>query len=194
MLEPLTLMPLALIQARVESTLYVVVVVAQFLFRIVLCIFLVRFLHWGPLGALTATAACVVVFGVALSVRELGRGIAWPGWKQLGEMVRFSLPLVPGGLCYMVLHNGDRFFFLRHGVPLEEVGTYTLGYKLAMTVKIFSFMPLYMVWSSRMYRAVAKQPDAADGVRPQVFLRDTRGVRVRRPGACALFARRGRRH
>ena len=159
-IEPFTLMPLTLIQARVESAVYVVVVVAQFLFRIGLCIFLVRILHWGPLGALTATAVCGVFFGVTLSLRELGRGIAWPGWERLREMVRFALPLLPGGLCYMILHNGDRFFFLRHGIGLGEIGTYSLGYKLAMTVKIFSLMPLYMVWSSQMY-AVAKQPDAS---------------------------------
>jgi O-antigen/teichoic acid export membrane protein len=159
-IEPFTLMPLALIQARVESSMYVVVVVAQFLFRIGLCILLVRFLHWGPLGALIATAACGVVFGLTLTLRELGRGIAWPTWKQLQEMAWFALPLLPGGLCYIILHNGDRYFFWRHGIPLEVVGTYSLGYKLAMTVKIFSLMPLYMVWSSQMY-AVAKQPDAA---------------------------------
>jgi O-antigen/teichoic acid export membrane protein len=158
-IEPFTLMPLALIQARVESAVYVVVVVAQFLFRIGLCIFLVRFLHWGPVGALTATTVSGVVFGLALSFRELGRGIAWPSRKQLEEMLHFALPLLPGGLCYMILHNGDRYFFLRHGISLDEVATYSLGYKLAMTVKIFSVMPLYMVWSSQMY-AVAKQPDA----------------------------------
>jgi len=159
-IEPFALMPLALIQARVESAIYAVVVVTQFLFRIGLCIFLVRVLHWGPLGALTATAVSGVVFGLALSLRELGRGIAWPSWKQLHEMLHFAMPLLPGGLCYIILHNGDRYFFLRHGISLGEVGTYSLGYKLAMTVKIFSLMPLYMVWSSQMY-AVAKQPDAA---------------------------------
>jgi O-antigen/teichoic acid export membrane protein len=159
-IEPFSLMPLALIQARVESAVYVVVVVAQFLFRIGLCIILVRFLHWGPLGALTATATCGVLFGLTLTLRELGRGIAWPTRRQLRDMVRFALPLLPGGLCYMILHNGDRFFFLRHGISLGEIGTYSLGYKLAMTVKIFSLMPLYMVWSSQMY-AVAKEPDAS---------------------------------
>ena len=157
-IEPLSLMPLALIQARVESAVYAVVVVAQFLFRIGLCIFLVRVMHWGALGALSATAISGVLFGSALSLRELSRGLAWPDWGRLREMIRFALPLLPGGLCFFILHNGDRFFFLRHGVPLDQVGTYSLGYKLAMTVKIFSLMPLYMVWSSQMY-AVAKQPD-----------------------------------
>ncbi len=158
-IEPFCLMPLALIQARVESAIYVIVVVAQFLFRIGLCIFLVRVLHWGALGALSATALSGVLFGLALSLRELSRGVEWPDWKQLREIVRFTLPLLPGGLCFFILHNGDRFFFLRHGIGFDEIGTYSLGYKLAMTVKIFSLMPLYMVWSSQMY-AVAKEPDA----------------------------------
>ena len=131
LIEPFCLMPLALIQARVESAVYASVVVAQFLFRIGLCIFLVRVMHWGALGALSATALTGVVFGTTLSLRELGRGIAWPSWKQLHDMVNFALPLLLGGLCFFVLHNGDRLFFLRHGVALEEIGTYSLGYKLA---------------------------------------------------------------
>jgi O-antigen/teichoic acid export membrane protein len=42
---------------------------------------------------------------------------------------------------------------------LKEVGIYALGYKLAMTVGIFSLNPLYMVWSARMY-SVARSREA----------------------------------
>jgi O-antigen/teichoic acid export membrane protein len=113
---------------------------------------------WGVAGALAATAATGLLFGAALTGRELARGLALPSLTHLTGMVRFALPFLPGGLCFFVLHHGDRFFLLRFS-SAAEVGTYALGYKLAMTVAIFSLAPLFMVWSARMYEA-AKAPDA----------------------------------
>jgi O-antigen/teichoic acid export membrane protein len=162
LLEPFSLIPLTLIQARVESATYVLVVLAQFLFRVALSVVLVRYLRWGVAGALTATACTGLVFGLALSARELARGAARPRLADLGGLFRFALPLMPGGLCFFLLHHGDRFFLARCASK-AEVGTYALGYKLAMTVSLFSLTPLYMVWSARMY-AVARSPEA-----PAVF-------------------------
>lgn len=155
LLEPLSLVPLGLLQARVESSRYVAVVVGQFLVRVGLSVLLVRFLGWGVAGALAATAATGALFGVALTARELARGVAWPDRGQLRAMIAFALPMLPGGLCFFVLHHGDRFFLLR-SCSAAEVGLYALGYKLAMVVGVFSLNPLYMVWSSHMYRAAQR--------------------------------------
>jgi O-antigen/teichoic acid export membrane protein len=158
LLEPFSLVPLSLVQAREESITYVVIVVVQLLFRVSLSIILVRYMHWGVAGALTATACTGAVIGLSLSARELCRGIAWPSATHMAGLFRFALPLMPGGLCYFVMHHGDRFF-LKHYSSTEEVGIYALGYRLAMAVSIFSLSPLYMVWSARMY-AVARLPEA----------------------------------
>jgi O-antigen/teichoic acid export membrane protein len=162
LLEPFVMVPQLLAQARLRSLGYVSVVFAQFVLRLSLAITLVRFLDWGVAGALAATATTFAVFGVALTVRELARGVAWPRRAQLREMLRFALPLVPGRLCYLVLHHGDRFLLVRHALP-AELGTYALGYKLALVVSLFSLHPLAQVWSARMY-AVARTPEA-----PEVF-------------------------
>jgi O-antigen/teichoic acid export membrane protein len=158
LLEPFSLIPLALMQARVESVTYLLVVLGQFLFRVALAIGLVRGLGWGVGGAFLATAATGLVFGLALCGRELSRGLARPSAGQCRGLFAFALPLVPGGLCFFVLHHGDRFFLWYCG-SAAEVGTYALGYKLAMTAGVFSLSPLYMVWSARMY-AVARTPEA----------------------------------
>src|SRR5262245_47915811 len=162
LLEPLCVVPLGLLQARVESLAYVAVVVGQFLLRITACIVLVRFLGWGVAGALAATALTSAAFGLFLLAREVKRGVAMPDRKQVLAILGFALPLLPGGLCFFLLHHGDRFFLLRN-FDRETVGLYALGYKLAMLVPLFSLNPLYMVWSARMYDA-AKRDDA-----PQVF-------------------------
>src|SRR5262249_12968662 len=133
-----------------------------FLVRVGLSIFLVRVLGWGVAGALTATALTGALFGLCLTARELARGPAWPDMSHVRGLLSFALPMLPGGLCFFVLHHGDRFFLLR-SASAADVGMYALGYKLAMVVAVFSLNPLYMVWSSRMY-AVARTAEA-----PEVF-------------------------
>jgi O-antigen/teichoic acid export membrane protein len=162
LLEPLSLIPLALAQARREAARFVAVTLTQFLVRISLCIVLVRWLHWGIAGALAATAVTGFAYGFGLSAWELARGAAWPDPTQVRALVAFALPLMPGGLCFFFLHHGDRFF-LFHYCAAHEVGTYALGYKLAMVASMFSMGPLYAVWSTYMYE-VARQPGA-----PTVF-------------------------
>ncbi len=158
LLEPLSLMPLALFQIRVHSGRFLVISASQFLVRVLLCFLLVGGCRMGAWGVLLATVATSGVYGVALSFRELVRSGAWPDWKQIGSLLQFALPFLPGGLGFLVMQHGDRFFLLKF-LGEEEVATYGLGYKLALGVGMFSLGPLYMVWSSAMYRA-AREPDA----------------------------------
>ncbi len=162
LLEPLAMMPLALLQARVESALFVIITISQFVVRVALCVLFVVILQWGVAGVFTATALTCGSYGICLSLRELLRDGAWPDRKHLVDLMRFALPFLPGALGFFIIQHGDRFFLLGwHGKA--AVGVYGLGYKVALTVATFSVAPLYMVWATRMYKA-AEQPDA-----PQVF-------------------------
>jgi O-antigen/teichoic acid export membrane protein len=73
-------------------------------------------------------------------------------------MTRFAALFLPGGLAFFVLNHGDRFL-LREYAGLEEVGTYALGYKLALAVVLFSRASLGTVWSARLYET-ARQAGA----------------------------------
>jgi O-antigen/teichoic acid export membrane protein len=161
LLEPLAIIPMTLIQARLQSTLFVTVTLCQFGVRLTLCVALVAGFGWGVTGVLLATVLTTSAFGVGLCVWELTRSLGRPEWGQVRALLRFALPFVPGGVGFFILHHGDRFFLLRYGP--EEVGLYALGYKVAQVVSTFSLTPLYMVWSARMY-AEARSPEA-----PAVF-------------------------
>src|SRR5207253_201336 len=148
----------ALMQARVESVGFVLVTLGQFVLRVGLSVVLVACCGLGVAGVLAATALTSVLVGAGLSARELVRHAVWPEARRVWALVRFALPFLPGGLCFFVLHHGDRFLLLAwHGE--EAVGVYGLGYKLALLVGTFSLAPLHMVWGARMYRA-AREPDA----------------------------------
>ena len=156
-------MPLALLQARVESVAFVAVTVSQFVVRVLLCVALIVWLHWGVAGRADGLGRH---FG---DLRRRPRGARaaraarrWPDRERIVGLLRFALPFLPGGLCFFILQYGDRFFLL-HWRGAAEVGVYGLGYKVALAVATFSLGPLYMVWSARMYKA-AEEADA-----PRVF-------------------------
>jgi O-antigen/teichoic acid export membrane protein len=159
-LEPLILIPMALMQARTESLSYALTNIGLFLLRVGLCVLFVACLRLGVGGVQLATALTLGLFGVGLSVRELRRGIRWPGWRQLKMLWRFALPFLPGGLCFFLLHHGDRYWLWACCANKAEIGTYGLGYRLAMMVAMFTLAPLHLVWSPRIYEA-ARAPDAA---------------------------------
>ena len=163
LLEPLTLMPMALLQARLESATFVAITGSQFAVRVLLTVALTVWLPWGVMGVLTATAVTTGTYGVVLSLRELFRGgMCWPGLDQVGGLLRFAAPILPVGLCFFILQYGDRFALL-YWRGETDVGVYGLGYKVALAVSTFSLAPLYMVWNARMFQA-AEAPDA-----PRVF-------------------------
>ncbi len=158
LIEATTIIPLALMQARVESGYYVCTTLAMCVCRIGLTIIAVAALGWGILGILAASAFTAGAFGGVLTLRECLRGSFRPDWSRLRDIAKFAIPFVPGGLCFFVLHSGDRFFLMR-SVGAEQLGLYALGYKLAVAVGMFSSTPLHRVWGARMYD-IFEAPDA----------------------------------
>jgi O-antigen/teichoic acid export membrane protein len=142
----------AAIQARVQSTMFVVVAMSQFLVRVALSILFVVGFGWGLWGIVLASLLRSGAFALALTCWELRRGMVLPSRAIFKEMLAFALPFMPSGICAMVLNNGDRFFLLHWRGP-AEVGVYGLGYRMALFVGVFSLTPLFRVWSAQMYAA-----------------------------------------
>lgn len=158
LIEAVAIMPLAFMQARVQSVQYVCTTLAMCVCRIGLAIIAVAVLGWGIWGVLASSAVTSGVFGGVLTLRECLKGSLRPDLSKLVEVARFAAPFIPGGLCFFVLNSGDRFFLVR-SVSADEIGLYALGYKLAVAVGMFSATPLHMVWGARMYK-VFEEPDA----------------------------------
>jgi O-antigen/teichoic acid export membrane protein len=158
LLEIFWLVPLTLVQARVESGTYLVATVSQFLVRVALSVVMVAWCGLGVAGVLGAMALTSGLYAVVVTGRELLWSAAWPDLRRVRDLLAFALPFLPGGLCFFAINYGDRFFLL-HWQGREEVGTYSLGYKLALAVGTLSLNPLQMVWGVQMYRE-ARAPEA----------------------------------
>ena len=146
-------------QARQEPAFFVWVTATQFLLRVLCSVVFLVVLGWGVAGILLATVITSALYALVLVGHEMMRGGGVPDWQTFGEITRFAAVFLPGGLAFFVLNHGDRFL-LRQYAGLGEVGTYALGYKIAMAVVLFSRASLGTVWNARLYEA-ARQPNAA---------------------------------
>jgi O-antigen/teichoic acid export membrane protein len=155
-------------QARVESGLFMAVSVGQFFVRVALSIAFVTGLGWGIRGMLAAAGLTAGGTTLLLLAREFALGGLTPDRATLRAMARFALPFVPGGLGFLLLHSGDKFFLMKYA-DKWALGLYALGYKLAFSVSQFSRSPLYMVWNTQMHQAAFR--DDAPGVFGRAFSR-----------------------
>jgi O-antigen/teichoic acid export membrane protein len=159
-LEIFMAMPMAIMQARIESMRFAVIAILVLVVRVSLAVLLVAVFGWGLWGALTALGITFMFFGAVLTLRELRLGSLKVNWKKFREITRFSLPFIPTGLLFFVFSNAGRFFLIKfHGVA--ALGLFALGHRIASTVDTVSAAPIRRVWCSEVYSAF-KRPDAGD--------------------------------
>jgi O-antigen/teichoic acid export membrane protein len=155
-------------QARQQSLFFVAITATQFLLRIACSLVFVVGLGWGVAGVLWASVIAGGLHAAILAIKQFPVGRAGVDGKTLRGLSRFAAVFLPSGLAFFVLNHGDRFILREYG-SLEAVGTYALGYKLALGVVFFCRASLGTVWNTRLYEA-ARQTDAA-GLFGRVFTR-----------------------
>ncbi|MFM9961949.1 MAG: lipopolysaccharide biosynthesis protein [Planctomycetaceae bacterium] len=149
----------AYLRVQKWSGRYVSLSLLRLLVNIALNVYFLVVLDWGIMGLLTgnliATAAnTLVLFVMFCRSRgpcELDRGVAR---KLLG----FGTPLIATALLSMVFHEADRYF-LRVYVDLEQVGIYSLAYKIGQAVNMLCLVPFAAIWGVVVYE-IARSPDA----------------------------------
>lgn len=158
----LPMLPMAFMQARVQSVAFIVASLMTMVFRVALVVLAVTWGGWGVWGVLGGTLVASIVSGLVLTAWEFSQWGFHPDLSKLVPIVRFAWPFMPGGLCAFVIFSGDRFFLLQHGGP-DEVGVYALGSRLAGVVSTVAFVPLFKVWSAWLYQ-VYRRPDGPRAV------------------------------
>ena len=166
LMDSLVAIPLALMQARLESLRFVLTNMAMLLFRICLCVSLVAWGELGIWGVLIANYITASLFAIMLTIRELHIGSFTPDFSKIKEVWAFCWPFIPGGLLMFVYSNMDRYFILEFSnfhtedAALVAYGLYAVGTRLRSIIPLFGASPLRQVWFAKMYN-VYKQPDAS---------------------------------
>jgi O-antigen/teichoic acid export membrane protein len=156
-LDAMALVFLSLFRAQEKSFRYSAINLGKLLTALVANVILVGFLRWGVFGVLVgnlAGAAMGCGVGLWLARRELGFGV---DIARLRELAGFGLPLVLSGVAMFAMNSADRYF-LRAYSDVAELGTYAMGYKVAMIIAVM-VKAFTVAWPPAAFRIV-HDPDA----------------------------------
>ena len=154
------LVPLAVLRAEERSFRYITLTVSQVVLMLALNIYFVVVMKLEVLGVLTGTAiasALVYIAGLASLAGKLKRTFSR---YELKAMLAFGIPLVPAALANRVLTSADRYL-LKYLTDLNEVGLYSLGYRISSVMLVFVVQPFMLAWPVVMFR-VAKEEGARE--------------------------------
>jgi O-antigen/teichoic acid export membrane protein len=159
-LGALNMVSLGTLQVHRRPQAYVIVSALGLLTSCAASIYLVAFAGRGLEGVLEGQLIGMVVqlgLGTAASLPRLVPRLDWRG---LGEMLRFSLPLLPTSLFAWGLGLADRYF-LNHYSTLTDVGLYALGYRFGSALDTLLVSPFMLAWHPYIY-SIQDQPDHRD--------------------------------
>lgn len=145
-------MPVTLMQARLESTSYVVTMFGIAALRSLLTLLLVVGMGMGLWGVLLALGASYATFGVVCSIREMANSSFVPALFQVRGITRYALPFIPTGICFFIIQSGDQFLLSKYA-SLEELGHYGFGNQIARLGRMVALMPIFKVWQTWRYKA-----------------------------------------
>jgi O-antigen/teichoic acid export membrane protein len=154
----LNALPLQVFRSERKPIPYVIATLLQPLFSGVLNILFLVHWHLGVTGIYlgnTIAALAIAIIYIPWMLKRFGFRLS-PKAARL--LLSFGVPLVPASLLIWVMNLSNRYFLLGM-TSLEQVGLYSLGYKVAMIIQVFLVAPFSLAWPPIMYN-IASQPNA----------------------------------
>lgn len=137
------------LQSELKSSLFVGAYASRAFFSLGLNTLFAFVFHMGLFGIALASLIHTITAAVAVAGYTLSRTGLHFRRDRIKGMLKFGLPLVPGGFAMFVLNNGDRYFLNAYSTQ-AIVGVYAVGYKLAAATSTLVLMPFLKLWSVKM--------------------------------------------
>jgi O-antigen/teichoic acid export membrane protein len=153
----LQVIPFGVLRAEKKPWQYASLTLSNFVLGIGLSIYLIVFLKLGILGVLLSGLLSTVVFvfvGMFICRHMISLDFSWPIVESL---LRFGIPLVPSSISLYVLNQADRWF-LQHYHSFQDVGVYSLGYKIGSVINLVVVQPVQLIWFPIVFE-MEHQPD-----------------------------------
>jgi O-antigen/teichoic acid export membrane protein len=138
-----------------ESVKYVRANLAFLLLNAAMNVLLLVVFRFGVSAMLVSSLFCFAAMAVYMTWYVLGPIKISVDFGLLWRLVRYSIPLGVSGIAVFFVHYGDRIF-LRPRITLDELGVYSLAYKIGMIIS-FVHAPFVLHWNSQV-RAIVKAP------------------------------------
>lgn len=155
--ESMLVVPMAYIQVRERSTLFVAINTGKLVFQLTLNIILVVVLRAGVRGVLYSTLlanAAVGLLVTGLLLKDVG--LAWSR-AAARDVLRFGIPFVGTQVGTFVSTYGDRYF-LQRAANVTAVGLYGLAYQFGFLLHYVGLVPFQSVWDPIRFE-IAKRSD-----------------------------------
>jgi O-antigen/teichoic acid export membrane protein len=157
-LMQIQIIPYGVLRAEKKPQQYIFLTLSNFVLNVGLNIYFVVYVGAGILGILWAgllSSFTFVLAGIYLC-RHMIRLIF--SWSAVKSMLRYGIPLVPAAISFYILNQSDRWF-LQHFTTMQEVGIYSLGYKIGSIINFILIQPVQLIWMPIVYEK-EHQPDA----------------------------------
>jgi len=146
---------LAVLRAEERPATYSVMTVLRLMLTFSLNIVFVVVLKRNVQGILEAELISgVVCYLTALLIVTRGKAFSF-SWVKTRQVLSYGVPLVPGNVASLVMTLSDRYF-LKHFATLQDVGLYSVGYRIAAALRIAFIEPFRIAWPPYMFSVLDK--------------------------------------
>lgn len=151
-------LPLQLYKTLGRSRIFAAWSLASFLLVAAGNLYLIVDRHWGLEGMLWGNILGVGGTAIGLWILMLPRIRFNFGWRRLGPLFAFGLPMLPNLLCRKVLETANRYLLpLTWG--LSEVGLFSMGARVSSILDFLLLVPFLYAWQPFFY-SLAGSKDA----------------------------------
>lgn len=150
-LEIIAQTPNSLIRLREKPVLFTAANLSKLITSIIATVVFIVHLGLGLKGVYYAQLLGILVYFVILSGFLLSHIKIGFEWKILKDMVRFRFPFLLPVIALNVFNFNDRFV-LSNMVGVIDAGVYSLGAKLANTIKVFLITAIWLAITPTIYK------------------------------------------
>ncbi len=149
--------PLAYVRAKQASVTFVAICTVRLVIELTLNVIMLVVLKLGVAGILYSSITTSMLVGGYLIMQTLRETGFRPSLAIGRQLVAFGLPLVLQGLGTFTINFSDRYFLRLFGT-LDQVGMYSLAYKIAAIAAVLLADPFAQIWGPKFFE-IANRPD-----------------------------------
>jgi O-antigen/teichoic acid export membrane protein len=106
-------------------------------------------------GVVLSSVGAIAVVALVLTIAFIRENPLRFDRVIFGRMMRYSVPLGLSGVAMFIIHFGDRFLLPRYR-PIEELGWYSLAYKMAMLLSLI-YGSFHAYWTAQIYQIIKRE-------------------------------------
>ncbi|MFX0196601.1 MAG: lipopolysaccharide biosynthesis protein [Candidatus Hodarchaeota archaeon] len=138
-----------------KSTMFILVSAFKLILNIIFNIYFLVFLKMGILGILYGNLVAACSMTTLMVLPTLVKLRFRFSKTKLIEMLRFSLPLLPGTLANFAVLVSDRYI-LKYFSGLADTGIYSLSCRFGVLPHQFLTVPFFQIWGIRRFELLKR--------------------------------------